>query len=70
MNTRVRETLSDTAANADERVYGEWRDQEWPVLFHIKGEDVVLEGKDGTFISILRGGASNAWTMHFRRGKI
>ncbi len=60
MNTRVRETLSDTAANADERVYGDRRAQEWPVLFHIKGEDVVLENVKGEFITILKGGITNA----------
>ncbi len=67
---KFRAIVNDIVQNADERVYGEWKGQDPPVLFHIKGEDVVLEGKDGTFISILRGGASNAWTMHFRRGKI
>ena len=66
MNTRVRETLSDTAANADERVYGEWRDQEWPVLFHIKGENVVLENTAGEFITILKGGINNERVIHAR----
>ena len=46
--------------DADERRYGNWRGQEYPVVFHIKGDDVVVESKDGEFITILKGGVSNA----------
>ena len=65
-----RAIVNDIARNADERVYGDFKGQTPPVLFHIKGNDVVLENKDGEFISIFRGGASNAWIMHFRNGEV
>ena len=70
MNTRVRETLSDTAANADERVYGDRCAQEWPVLFHIKGKDVVLESRDGEFIAVMRGAADHERIVYARERQI
>ena len=67
---KFRALVNDIVKNADERVYGEWEGQKNPVLFHIKGDDVVLESRDGGFISIFRGGARNAWIMHIREGAI
>ena len=55
-----RNEISRIVNDADERRYGDWRGQEYPVIFHIKGNDVVVESKDGEFITILKGGISNA----------
>ena len=63
---KFRTIVNDIVQNADERVYGEWREQEWPVLFHIKGENVVLENTAGEFITILKGGTNNERVIHAR----
>lgn len=55
-----RNEINRIVNDADERRYGDWRGQEYPVVFHIKGDDVVVESKDGEFITILKGGVSNA----------
>ena len=55
-----RNEISRIVNDADERRYGDWRGQKYPVVFHIKGDDVVVESKDGAFITILKGGVSNA----------
>ncbi len=55
-----RNEINRIVNDADERRYGDWRGQEYPVVFHIKGNDVVVESKDGEFITILKGGVSNA----------
>lgn len=52
---------------ADERCWGEWRGQEWPVLFHIRGNDVVVESKQGDFITILKGGTANERVKRARK---
>ncbi len=52
--------INRIVSDAEERRYGDWRGQEYPVVFHIKGDDVVVESKDGEFITILKGGVSNA----------
>lgn len=53
--------------DADERFYGEWRDQEYPVLFHVKGEDVVIENNNGEFVTIMKGGITNARVKNARK---
>lgn len=55
---------------ADERCWGEWRGQEWPVLFHIRGSDVVIESKQGKFITILKGGIDNERVKRAREQKL
>ena len=55
---------------ADERCWGEWRGQEWPVLFHIRGSDVVIESKQGEFITILKGGIDNERVKRAREQKL
>lgn len=55
-----RKEINRIVSDAEERCYGDWRGQEFPVVFHIKGDDVVVESKDGEFITILKGGVSNA----------
>ena len=55
-----RNEINRIVSDADERRYGDWRGQEYPVIFHIKGDDVVVESKNGEFITILKGGVSNA----------
>lgn len=56
--------------NADERCYGEWRHQEYPVIFHILQEDVVVEDKNGNFITILKGGIENERVKNARKQQI
>lgn len=66
----LRSEIERIIANPDERCYGEWRGQEYPVVFHIKGEDVVIESKDGAFITILKGGVSNERVKNAREQTI
>lgn len=61
-----RNEIYNIVNEADERCYGDWRGYEYPVLFHIKGDDVVIESKTGEFVSILKGGISNARVKNAR----
>ena len=58
----VREILT----NPDERAYGEWRYQPYPVVFHIKNGDVVIENANGEFVTLLKGGITNARVKNAR----
>lgn len=44
--------------------------QEYPVLFHVKGDDVVVESFSGEFVTILKGGVTNARVKNARKSKI
>lgn len=57
---KMREIIDNIVENAEERCYGEWRGQESPVLFHILGDDVVVENKYQEFVTVLKGGTSSA----------
>lgn len=39
---------------------GDWRGQQKPVTFYVKGNDVVVVSTDNNFITILKGGVKNA----------
>lgn len=61
-------TMIDTiCTEAEETVKGEWRGQSEPVKFYIKGDDVVVTTLDDVFITILKGGTSNARVKNARR---
>lgn len=62
--------INDITENATERKEGEWRGQPEEVVFHIKGEDVVVTKKTGEFITVLKGGISNARVKNARKRKI
>lgn len=49
---------------------GEWRGQREEVLFYIKGEDVVITKQNGEFVTILKGGISNARVANAREQKL
>lgn len=66
----MRTIIKNIADHADERFYGEWRGQEYPVLFHVKGDDVVIESKNGEFVTILKGGTTNARVENARKRKV
>ena len=55
----LREIIRDIHDNAEEVRVGAWSGQPDPCNFYRKGEDVVLTKKNGEFITILKGGASN-----------
>ena len=57
----------DIYKNADERTKGKWSGKMEDVLFSRKGEDVVITELDGTFITILKGGAENARFKNSRK---
>lgn len=67
---KILKIINDIAENADERFYGEWRGQEYPVLYHLKENDVVLESKNGEFITLLKGGITNERVKNQRRKKV
>lgn len=64
---KMRVIIDDICLNADEVAKGEWRGQSEPVKFYIKGEDVVVTNENDVFITILKGGASNARVKNARR---
>ena len=52
--------IDDIINNAENVRIGEWRGQYEEVLFYIHGEDVVITNQQNEFITILKGGISNA----------
>lgn len=62
--------IQDVQANAEERRTGSWRGQDGEVVFHIKGEDVVITDQSGQFVSILKGGITNARVKNARRKEV
>ncbi len=67
---KMKTIIIDIVNDAEERFYGEWRGQEYPVLFHVKGDDVVVESFSGEFVTILKGGVTNARVKNARKSKI
>jgi SPP1 gp7 family putative phage head morphogenesis protein len=59
--------IEDIYSSADEVANGEWRGQTEPVKFYIKGDDVVITTENDVFITILKGGTSNARVKNARR---
>ena len=53
--------------DVDAIAHGNWRGQADPVKFYIKGDDVVVTTEDDVFITILKGGTSNARVKNARR---
>lgn len=67
---QMKQIIYTIVNDADERFYGEWRGQEYPVLFHVKGNDVVIENSSGEFVTILKGGTTNARVENARKSQI
>lgn len=67
---KMTQIIVNIVRNAEERCYGEWAGQESPVLFHILGDDVVIEDKNGAFVTILKGGITSARVKDARTGGI
>ena len=44
--------------------------QQNPVLFHIKGEDVVITKQNGEFVTIMKGGIANGRVKNARKREI
>ena len=57
---KMKQVILDIVDHADEKVGGEWRGQEEAVLFHIRGQDVVVTRENGEFVTVLKGGVENA----------
>lgn len=57
---KMRLIIDGIIKNAEEIRIGQWRGQLDEVLFFIKGEDVVLTDQTREFITILKGGITNA----------
>lgn len=68
--TKFTEIIDDIQRNATEHRIGEWRGQPEEVIFHIKGEDVVITNQANEFITILKGGISNARVKNARKHEI
>lgn len=63
---KMNDIIDNIIDNSDEIRTGPWRGYDEDVDFYIKGEDVVLRTKEGEFISILKGGVSNARVKNAR----
>jgi hypothetical protein len=59
--------IQDIVEHADEVAEGNWRGQEGPVLFFIKGDDVVVANKKNEYVTILKGGTNNERVKNRRR---
>ena len=57
--TKVYQIVQDIVSTATEQRIGFWRGQSNDVVFHIKGDDVVVTTLNGEFITILKGGINN-----------
>jgi hypothetical protein len=58
--------INDIMANADEIRIGYWRGQPEDVIFHIKGEDVVITDQNNEFITLMKGGVNNVRVKNAR----
>ena len=59
--------IGDVKDNAEEIRIGYWRGQKNDVLFHIKGEDVVITDQNNEFITILKGGINSVRVKNARK---
>ena len=59
--------ICDVKDNAEEIRIGFWRGQKNDVLFHIKGEDVVITDQNNEFITILKGGINSVRVKNARK---
>lgn len=59
--------INDIIDNAEEVRTGFWRGQSDDVLFHIKGNNVVVTKQDNEFVTILEGGVNNARVKNARK---
>ncbi len=57
---KMQSIISDVVDNSEKVKIGTWRGQEEEVLFHIKGNDVVLTKQNGEFITIMKDGVKNS----------
>ena len=67
---QMRTIIDNICEMPDEVAYGEWRGLSSKVKFLIKGEDVVVATEAGTFVTILKGGTSNARVKNARGKQI
>ena len=58
--------INDIMSNADEIRIGYWRGQPEDVIFHIKGEDVVITDQNNEFITLMKGGVNNVRVKNAR----
>lgn len=64
---KMESIIDDIYYNHDSPVrIGGWRGQTDEVLFYIKGEDVVITKQTGQFVTILKGGTTNARVKNAR----
>lgn len=64
---KMRVIIDDISENPDEIAHGNWAGQSEPVKFYIKNGDVVVATESGAFITILKGGITNARVKNARR---
>lgn len=62
--------IQDILSNKTEQRTGEWRGQKDAVIFHIKGDDVVITDQSGEFITILKGGINNERIKNARKREV
>lgn len=62
--------IQEVLDNATEQRVGAWRGQANEVIFHIKGDDVVITSQSGEFITILKGGINNARVKNARKREV
>ena len=63
---KFQKIIEGIVEGAEEVRIGFWRGQTDDVLFHIRGEDVVITSQNGEFISVLKGGVHNARVKNAR----
>ena len=68
--TKLLAIIQSIIIDSEEQRIGSWRGQDDDVVFHIKGEDVVITDQSGQFISILKGGITNARVKNARRKEV
>ncbi len=67
---KLLEIIQDITTNATEQRTGAWRGQNEDVIFYIKGDDVVVTSQAGEFITILKGGITNARVKNARKREV
>lgn len=64
---KMSDIIDDIVKNKSEVRIGNWRGQQDEVNFYIKGDDVVIAKDNGEFITILKGGVTNARVKNARK---
>lgn len=57
---KLKDIIIGIIDGAEDVSSGDWRGQPNPCTFYLKGDDLVITNADGEFVTVVKGGATNA----------